>query len=55
MILRAMADWSIDPAGALLVGDKESDMEAARRAGIAGALFSGGDLEAFLVGLGTMK
>jgi D-glycero-D-manno-heptose 1,7-bisphosphate phosphatase len=55
MILRAMADWSIDPAGALLVGDKESDMEAARRAGIAGALFSGGDLEAFLAGLGAMK
>jgi D-glycero-D-manno-heptose 1,7-bisphosphate phosphatase len=55
MIIRAMADWSIDPARALLVGDQESDMEAARRAGIAGALFSGGDLEAFLVGLGTTK
>jgi D-glycero-D-manno-heptose 1,7-bisphosphate phosphatase len=48
MIRRAMADWSIDPTRALLVGDKESDMEAARRAGVPGALFTGGDLEVFL-------
>ncbi len=51
MILRAMADWSIDPKRALLVGDQASDLEAARRAGIAGALFEGGDLDAFLQGL----
>ncbi|MDQ2860265.1 MAG: HAD family hydrolase [Pseudomonadota bacterium] len=51
MILRALADWPIDPARALLVGDKESDMEAARRAGIAGALFAGGDLDEFLIDL----
>ncbi len=51
MILRAMADWRVDPARALFIGDKESDMEAARRAGIAGALFPGGDLDAFVQGL----
>jgi D-glycero-D-manno-heptose 1,7-bisphosphate phosphatase len=55
MILRALADWSIDPARALMVGDKASDMEAARRAGIAGALFPGGDLDAFLQGIGLPK
>ena len=52
MILRALADWRIDPARALMVGDKSSDIEAARRAGIAGALFPGGDLDDFLRGLG---
>jgi D-glycero-D-manno-heptose 1,7-bisphosphate phosphatase len=51
MLLRAMADWSIDPARALMIGDKESDLEAARRAGITGVLFPGGDLSAFLAGL----
>ncbi|MEO8926223.1 MAG: HAD family hydrolase [Caulobacteraceae bacterium] len=50
MILRAMADWSIDPVRALVVGDKESDMEAARRAGVRGVLFAGGDLDEFLAG-----
>lgn len=48
MIVRAIADWSIDPARAVMIGDKASDMEAARRAGIAGALFAGGDLDAFV-------
>jgi D-glycero-D-manno-heptose 1,7-bisphosphate phosphatase len=51
MILRAMADWNVDPARALLIGDKASDMEAARRAGIAGALFPGGNLDDFVRGL----
>lgn len=48
MILRAIADWGIDPARALVVGDKDSDLEAARRAGVAGARFGGGDLALFL-------
>jgi D-glycero-D-manno-heptose 1,7-bisphosphate phosphatase len=48
MIARAMSDWSLDPARTLLVGDKQSDLEAARRAGIEGVLFSGGDLDEFL-------
>ena len=51
MILRAMNEWSIDPRRALLVGDQASDLEAARRAAIAGALFEGGDLDAFLQSL----
>jgi D-glycero-D-manno-heptose 1,7-bisphosphate phosphatase len=38
MILRAAADLAIDLPRSWLVGDKASDIEAARRAGLAGAL-----------------
>ncbi|MHB8528572.1 MAG: D-glycero-alpha-D-manno-heptose-1,7-bisphosphate 7-phosphatase [Caulobacteraceae bacterium] len=48
MILKALGDWRIEPADALVVGDQESDLEAARRAGVAAVLFAGGDLDAFL-------
>ncbi|MGH7024633.1 MAG: D-glycero-alpha-D-manno-heptose-1,7-bisphosphate 7-phosphatase [Caulobacteraceae bacterium] len=51
MILRALADWSIDPERALLIGDSERDLEAARRAGIRSALFPGGDLDQFVASL----
>jgi D-glycero-D-manno-heptose 1,7-bisphosphate phosphatase len=48
MILRALAEWPIDPERSLLIGDKPSDLEAALRAGIRGVLFEGGDLTQFL-------
>lgn len=48
MLLRAMADHPIDRSRSFLIGDKASDMEAARRAGVAGHLFQGGDLDAFV-------
>jgi len=44
MILRALADWPIDIRRSLLIGDRDTDIEAAKRAGIAGALFEGGNL-----------
>ena len=44
MLLRAIAEWPIDVAASALIGDREMDVEAARRAGVAGTLFSGGDL-----------
>lgn len=44
MILRAIADLAVDPLRALMVGDSWRDIEAARRAGIAGHLFEGGNL-----------
>ena len=50
MILQALSDWSLDPADVILIGDKETDMEAARRAGVQGFLFTGGNLDAFLAG-----
>ncbi|HEY1448878.1 MAG TPA: HAD family hydrolase [Caulobacteraceae bacterium] len=55
MIHRALSEWSIDPARALVIGDKERDLEAGRRAGVAGALFPGGDLDKFIVGLALPK
>lgn len=48
MILRAMAEHAIDPARSFLIGDKESDIEAARQAGIPGHRFAGGNLAAFV-------
>ena len=44
MILRAVADWAVDPARSLIVGDKARDIEAGERAGVAGLLFTGGNL-----------
>ena len=45
MLLRAMQDFPIDPARSFLIGDKDSDLEAARRAGVKGYLFQGGSLD----------
>jgi D-glycero-D-manno-heptose 1,7-bisphosphate phosphatase len=45
MLLRAAREHGIDLAGSVLIGDRESDMEAARRAGVRGFLYAGGDLE----------
>jgi D-glycero-D-manno-heptose 1,7-bisphosphate phosphatase len=55
MVRRALADFSIDPARALVIGDKDRDLEAGRRAGVAGVLFPGGDLDAFIAGLALPK
>ena len=48
MILRAIADHNIDPAKSFMIGDQPSDMEAARRAGVPGFRFEGGNLDAFV-------
>lgn len=48
MILRAIADHHIDPAKSFLIGDRQTDLEAARRAGVPGFLFEGGDLDRFV-------
>ena len=48
MLLRAIAEHDIDPARSFMVGDQPSDMEAARRAGVKGLRFEGGDLDRFL-------
>ncbi|HEY2176954.1 MAG TPA: HAD family hydrolase [Caulobacteraceae bacterium] len=55
MVRRALADFAIDPARALVIGDKDRDLEAGRRAGVAGALFPGGDLDAFVARLTLPK
>ena len=49
MLLRALTDLGVAPADAVMIGDKPSDMEAARRAGVAGVFYQDGDLEAVVV------
>ena len=44
LIARALADWQVDPARAVMIGDREADIEAAAAAGIRGLRFAGGDL-----------
>ncbi len=48
MVLRALADFAVPPERAFLIGDQASDVEAARRAGVRGYLFEGGDLDALV-------
>ncbi len=51
MILRALSDWQVNRNASFLIGDKPSDMEAARRAGLPGHLYKGGDLRALVSGI----
>ncbi len=44
MLLRAARDLNLDLSRSLMIGDQPSDMEAARRAGVTGHRFEGGDL-----------
>ena len=44
MILDLMSHWPIDAPRSFLLGDKPSDLAAAEAAGIAGHLYTGGDV-----------
>jgi D-glycero-D-manno-heptose 1,7-bisphosphate phosphatase len=53
MILDLVRRFPVDVTGSILIGDKESDIAAARAAGVKGYLFSGQNLEQFIVPLLT--
>jgi len=49
MLLKAIAEHDLDPTRSLMIGDQPSDMEAARRAGVVGYRFEGGNLDDLVV------
>jgi D-glycero-D-manno-heptose 1,7-bisphosphate phosphatase len=48
MLLELIERFAVERAGSFMVGDKASDMAAARAAAIEGLLFRGGNLDAFI-------
>ena len=48
MLLQAMAEYDIDKASSLMIGDSKRDVEAAEAAGIRGVLYKGGSLLDFV-------
>lgn len=48
MILDLMQHWPVQRDGSFVIGDRDSDIEAAKAAQLPGYLFAGGDIDAFV-------
>ncbi|MBS0644059.1 MAG: HAD-IIIA family hydrolase [Acetobacteraceae bacterium] len=48
MLLDLMQAWELDPVHAVMIGDQDTDLQAAEAAGIQGHLFPGGNLLSFV-------
>jgi D-glycero-D-manno-heptose 1,7-bisphosphate phosphatase len=48
LVERAIAEWGIDRARAVMIGDSATDVQAALAAGICGRRFTGGNLLSFV-------
>jgi histidinol-phosphate phosphatase family protein len=48
MLTDLMAAWPVRPEGSFLVGDKQTDLQAAKAAGLPGHLFTGGNIADFV-------
>lgn len=47
MLLQAMADYPVKRESSFLIGDKDTDIQAAHAAGVGGFLFKGGNIAEF--------
>ena len=51
MLLDLIEHWPVELSGSFLIGDKDSDLRAAKAVGINGYLFEGGNLATFVDGV----
>lgn len=55
MILRALAEWPVDRSRSFVIGDRDSDIEAAQRAGLPGYRFDETNLDATVASILTQQ